>query len=133
MIWLLAPPPQYVKTATHMKNEKERQAADGRGVERGAESCDCKNAWSSINLSIHSALRYCRGRKMYSTKVTTRLNTQYNVHILIGTGWQICQQMTPGFLPKCWWYIFARYSIGTVFIVVDGYVPGRSVGHGQGG
>jgi hypothetical protein len=28
---------------------------------------------------------------VYSTKYGTRLNTQYDVHIFIATGWQICQ------------------------------------------
>ncbi len=53
------------------------------------------------------------------------------MHVLksqIGTGWQIFQKMIPGFLPRCS-YILTRYS--TVLIVVNGYVPGRSVGHGK--
>ncbi len=45
----------------------------------------------------------------------TRLNKQYDVHIFIGTGWQVCQQMIPGFLPRCS-YIFARYTMVPYFL-----------------
>jgi hypothetical protein len=37
----------------------------------------------------------------YSAKYGTRLGTQNNVHIFIVTGWQICQLLIPGFLPRC--------------------------------
>jgi hypothetical protein len=37
---------------------------------------------------------------VYSTKVRTRLNTQYNVHIFIGTGWQICRKMISRISPE---------------------------------
>ncbi len=52
---------------------------------------------------------YCGGFDVYSTKYGTRLNKQYDVHIFIVTGWQICQLLNPGFLPRCS-YILARHN-----------------------
>jgi hypothetical protein len=57
MIWLLLPPSKSSKR----KTEKERHLADGRGeggCGEGANSYDGEKAWSSINHSLLSGLKY---------------------------------------------------------------------------
>ncbi len=47
---------------------------------------------SFLLFQIWGESTFLGGQDVYSTKYGARLNTKYEIHISIGTGWQICQQ-----------------------------------------
>jgi hypothetical protein len=61
--------------------------------------------WHHDSLVLY--ILYYGGWDVNYTKYGTRLNKQYDPHIFMVTGWQICQPLIPG--PSCS-YILARHN-----------------------